>query len=288
MRIRTFERTESGHFLATLRTRAERRGRVSTQDSPPAVEEIAKALRPIVTAGLPVRPSFADDTLLGLRGVVARSIDPSERLNRIKALDELLARLLVHYQDDELGAAARILFGLAPGTRGMNLTNRRVAAATAIDREAEHFRKRIEPEIVMAVAWQLHRDSQNYIPRGRVTPPPLEASGDTPVIRIGDVSSKEAAEHEELVSRLWAHVYALRAEILRVERLRNWPFDASDAQLSAQKLKRSIDRRTTEVENVKILVRSYIDRYGQRITHGEAEFDAQSLLRLAGWENDGL
>lgn len=170
----------------------------------------------------------------------------------------------------------------------MNLTNRRVAAATAIDREAEHFRKRIEPEIVMAVAWQLHRDSQNYIPRGRVTPPPLEASGDTPVIRIGDVSSKEAAEHEELISRLWAHVYALRAEILRVERLRNWPFDASDAQLSAQKLKRSIDRRTTEVENVKILVRSYIDRYGQRITHGEAEFDAQSLLRLAGWENDGL
>lgn len=259
---------------------------MSTQDSPPAVENIAKALRPIVTVGLPVRPSFADETLLSLRGVIARSIDPTERLNRVKALDDLLARFLVHYPDDELGPAARILFGLAPGTRGQNLTNRRIAAATVIDRDAEHFRKRIEPEIVTAVAWQLNRDSQNYIPRDRATPPLLEASGDTPIIRIGDVSSKDAAEHEELLSRLWAHVYALRAEILRVERLRHWPYDPTDGALSEQKLARATDRRSKEVENVKILVRSYIDRYGQRIAHGDAEFNAESLLRLAGWAND--
>lgn len=261
-------------------------GKVNTQEVPPAVEDIAKALRPIVTVGLPVRPSFADDTLLALRGVVARSIDPTDRLNRVNALDDLLGRFLVHYPDDELGAAARILFGLTPGTRGLNLTNRRAAAATTIEREAEHFRKRIEPEIVTAVAWQLHRDSQNYIPRDRVAPPPLEASGDTPVIRIGDVSSKDAAEHEELLSRLWAHVYALRAEILRVERLRNWPYDPADAVLSEQKLARATDRRGKEIENVKILVRVYIDRYGQRITHGDAEFNAESLLRLAGWQSD--
>ena len=254
-----------------------------THDSPPPVDDIAKALRPIVSTGLPVQPSFANETVLGLRGVVARSIDPSDRLNRVKALDDLLARLLVHYPDDQLGPAARILFGLAPGTRGQNLTSRRLAAAAVIDREAEHFRKRIEPEIVTAVAWQLHRDSQNYIPRDRVAPPPLEASGDTPIIRVGDVSSKEAAEHEELLSRLWAHIYALRAEILRVERLRYWPFDPTDAPLSEQKLVRATDRRAKEVENVKLLVRAYIDRYGQRIMHGDAEFNAESILRLAGW-----
>lgn len=256
------------------------------QDSPPAVEVIAVALQPIVAVGLPVRPSFADETLLSLRGVVARSIDPAQQLNRVKALDELLARLLVHYPDDELGAAARILFGLAPGTRGQNLTARRTAAASVIDRERDHFRKRIEPEILTAVAWQLHRDAQNYIPRDRTTPPPLDASGDTPIIRIGDVSSKDAAEHEELLSRLWAHVYALRAEILRVERLRHWPYDPTDAALSEQKLLRATSRRTTEIETVKILIRSYIDRYGQRISHGDAEFNAESLLRLAGWEDD--
>ncbi|MDQ1138457.1 hypothetical protein QE410_003256 [Microbacterium sp. SORGH_AS 1204] len=257
-----------------------------THDSPPPVDDLAKALRPIVSTGLPVQPSFADDALLGLRGVVARSIDPSDRLNRVKALDDLLARLLVHYPDDQLGPAARILFGLAPGMRGQNLTNRRLAAATVIDREAEHFRKRIEPEIVTAVAWQLHRDSQNYIPRDRATPPPLEASGDTPIIRVGDVSSKEAAEHEELLSRLWAHVYVLRAEVLRVERLRHWPYDPTDPALSEQKLARATDRRAKEVENVKVLARAYVDRYGQRIKHGDAEFNAEVLLRLAGWESE--
>lgn len=259
---------------------------MKTQEVPPAVEDIAKALRPIVSAGLPVRPSYADDTLLGLRGVVARSIDPSDRLNRVKALDDLVARFLVHYPDDQLGPAARILFGLAPGIRGQNLTSRRIAAATVIDRDAEHFRKRIEPEIVTAIAWQLHRDSQNYIPRDRAMPPPLQASGDTPIIRIGDVSSKDAAEHEELLSRLWAHVYALRAEVLRAERLRHWPYDPTDAALSEQKLARATDRRGKEVENVRILVRTYVDRYGQRIAHGNAEFNAESLLRLAGWESD--
>jgi hypothetical protein len=257
---------------------------VITHDSPPPVEHIAKALRPIVNTGLPVQPSFADETILGLRGVVARSVDPSDRLNRVKALDDLLARLLVHYPDDQLGPAARILFGLAPGMRGQNLTNRRLVAAGVIDREAEHFRKRIEPEIVSAVAWQLHKDSQNYIPRDRATPPPLEASGDTPIIRVGDVSSKEAAEYEELLSRLWAHVYALRAEILRVERLRHWPHDPTDPALSEQKLIRATERREKEVENVKVLVRAYLDRYGQRIKHGDAEFTADSILRLAGWE----
>lgn len=257
-----------------------------THDVPPEVDEIAEALRQVVADGLPVRPSFADDTLLGLRGVVARSIDPSSRLSRVKALDELIARLLVHYPDDKLAPAARIVFALAPGTRGLNLTKRRQAAASVMERDAEHFRKQIEPVILRALAWQLHRDAQNYIPRDRAAPPPLEASGDTPIIRVGDVSSKDAAEHQELLSRLWAHVYALRAEILRVERLRHWPYDPTDAALSEQKLARATERRAKEIENVKVLIRAYTDRYGQRITHGEAEFNAASLLRLAGWEAD--
>lgn len=256
---------------------------METQVSPPPVDEIARALRPVVTAGLPVRPDFEDPVLLGLRGVVARCIDPTDQYNRIKALDDLLARLLVHYPDDTLGEAARILFGMSPGTRGSNLTTRRQTAAEVIERDAEHFRKRVEPGIVREVAWQLHRDSQNYIPRGRAVPPPLESSGDTPVIRAGDVAAVEAAEHEELLSRLWAHVYALRAEILRVERLKTWPHDPTEPQTSEHVLGEALGAREYEIEAVRRLIRAYIDRYGQRITHGDAEFDAASLLRLAGW-----
>ncbi|MBU2601881.1 MAG: hypothetical protein KKA32_06905 [Actinobacteria bacterium] len=259
---------------------------METQITPPSVEAIVKALRPILTKGLPVRPEFGDETLLGLRGVVARSVDPSDRLNRVKALDGLIRNQLVYYPDDELSEAARVLFGLAPGSRGKNLTARRFQAASETGYETDHFRKHIEPKILKMLAWQLHQDSQNYIPRSRAVPPPLESSGDTPVITKGDVSSKEAAEHEELLSRLWAHVYALRAEILRVERLKGWPYDATEPSLSEKMLEEAVAVRDSEVREVKVLVQRYIDTYGQGITHGEAEFNAEGLLRLAGWNRD--
>jgi hypothetical protein len=258
---------------------------MKTQVTPPPVEVITRSLRVIVATGLPISPDLSDDVLLGLRGVVARSIDPDSRLGRVKALDELVGRVLVHYPDDALGESARILFALAPGFRGANLTARRQAAAQAADREFDHFRKRIEPEILKAVAWQLHRDSQNYIPRGRATPPPLEASGDTPTIRTGDLANKEAAEHGELLSRLWAHVYALRAEILRVERLKSWPHDPTEPSTSERVLEEAITARDYEVDAVKVLIANYTERFGQRITHGDSEFNAEALLRLAGWQS---
>lgn len=258
---------------------------METQVTPPPVEDIAKALRKIMSTGLPVSPDFNDETLLGLRGVVARSINPADRLGRVKALDELLARLLDHFPDDNLRDSARILFAAVPGYRGSTLTDRRSAAASSAKREVDHFRKRIEPEIVRAIAWQLHRDSQNYIPRGRAVPPPLESSGDSPTIRVGDVANKEAAEHAELLSRLWAHVYSLRAEILRVERLKTWPHDPTEPTTSERVLAEAITARDHEVEAVKVLIATYTERYGQRIAQGDAEFNADALLRLAGWES---
>ena len=117
-------------------------------------------------------------------------------------------------------------------------------------------------------------------------PPPLEASGDTPIITQGDISSKEAAEHQELLSRLWAHVYALRAETLRVERLKVWPYDPTEPGVSARKLEEAVAARDAEIDKVQILVQQYLDAYGQRIMHGEAEFNVEGLLRLAGWERD--
>lgn len=256
------------------------------QITPPSVEEIAKALRPILTTGVPVRPEYDNLILLGLRGVVARSIDPSDRLNRIKALDGVIKNQLVYYPDDELSESARVLFGLAPGTRGKTLTARRQQAAREAGYEADHFRKHVEPKILKLLAWQLHQDSQNYIPRSKSLAPPLESSGDTPIITKGDISSKDSVEHQEALSRLWAHVYALRANILRVERLKVWPDDQTEPSTSAQTLQEAIVARDYEVTSVKILIQRYIDAYGQRIEHGEAEFNAEGLLRLAGWEQN--
>ncbi|MGK7222240.1 hypothetical protein ACSNO4_05530 [Kocuria flava] len=250
------------------------------------MDDLKRSLRPLATAGLPISPSLEDATLLGLRGVVARSIDPKSRHSRIKALNDLLTRLVVHYPSDNLGLSAQVLFGIVPGTRGKNLTYRRQQAADIAGYEIDHFRKRIEPQILEQLAWQLHLDSQNYIPRSRTSPPPLEATGDTPVLLSDDISSKDAAEHQELLSRLWAHVYALRADILKVERLKVWPYDPTEPVISQTKLQEAMDVREKQVKRVKLLVQRYIDTYGQRITHGEAEFNAQSLLRLAGWNDD--
>jgi hypothetical protein len=259
---------------------------MKVQTTPPDITDLTKALRPVLNAGLPVSTDCNDETLLGLRGVVARSINPTDRLSRIKALDDLLQRLLVFYPDDDLNESARILFGMALGSRGKTLTERRQQAAGQANYEADHFRKHIEPKILKQVAWQLHRDSQNYIPRTTATPPPLEISGDTPTVRQGDVSSKEAAEREELLSRLWANVYALRAEILRVERLKSWPHDPTEPRLSEQKLDEALDARSRALKATKITVQRYLDRYGHYIEHGDAEYGVEGLLRLAGWMED--
>lgn len=259
---------------------------MEVQRTPPDVSVLTKSLRPLVTRGLPVDPDLDDMALLGLRGVVARSIEPDSRLSRVKALDELLRRLLAHYPDDQLADSARALFGLAPGSRGLPIGKRRSLAAKAAAYEEEHFRKRIEPKVLRQLAWDLHRDSQNYVPRERETPPPLEISGDTPYISFDDVTAKDKSEHEEALSRLWAHVYALRAEILRVERLKIWAHDESEPDLSRQEWQEAVAARDGEVRKVSQLVEAYIQRYGEAIRHGEGEFSARSLLRLAGWVGD--
>lgn len=253
------------------------------QRSPPDVDELVKALRPILKAGLPIDPDLQDPRLLGLRGVVARAIDLDERLSRVKALDSLIRRLLAYYPDDVLSEAARVVFGLTPGTRGKNITDRREQAASETGYDADHFRKHIEPKILKQLAWQLHQDSQNYIPRERDTPPPLEISGDTPSISFGDVSAKDKSEREEALSRLWAHVYALRAEILRVERLKQWPYDETEPELTDRVMREAVDARDHGVKAVQTEVERYIQRYGESIAHGDGEFSARALLRLAGW-----
>ena len=256
---------------------------MQVQRNPPPIKELINSLTRIVSSGLPVGPAFGDDNLLGLRGVVARSIDSSDRLSRVKTLDDLLRRLVSTYPDDVLCDAASELFGIALGSRGASLTLRRERAARTAGFSTDHFRKNIEPKIVLEVAWLLHRDSQNYVPRERATPPPLEISGDTPAVAFGDVSDKDRNEHEETLSRLWAHVYALRAEILKVERLKQWPHDVTELSTSQEVLLKAIAARDREVKAVKILIERYIEKYGESIEHGDGEFNARALLRLAGW-----
>ena len=264
-------RCQTGHEVGTPAAVAEK-----DNVTPPPIEELTKALKSVLRKGLPVIPDAAPRALLELRGVRARAIDAGDFLSRVKALDALLQALLLALGEAEEAQALQILFAVRAADRGTTLTARRSRARSVGTWEYDdtHFRKNVEPRLVRALAWFLHEDSQNYTPRTRHAPPEkTEISGDTPSLTSADVN-----DQEELVSRIWALVYELRAELIRKARLEAETDPGRQADLE--------DAGGTSLWLVARLltrIHDYLDRYGERILHGDAEFNAEGLIRLAGW-----
>jgi hypothetical protein len=113
---------------------------------------LVDALRRVTTHGLPIKGQDSGDLLPNLRSVFARAVVPSEQRSRLVALNELLPRLIATMADSRYREAEQSLFGLAPGTRGSLLTARRRQAARILDYSEEHFRDRIEVQLLEAVA----------------------------------------------------------------------------------------------------------------------------------------
>ena len=88
---------------------------------------------------------------------------------------------------------------------------------------------------------------------------------------------------KEALSRLWAYVYALRANILRVERLEIWPHDPTEPSTSEQVLAEEIDARDYELASGTIPIQRHINDYGEYINHGEGEFNAEAFLLDLSW-----
>lgn len=245
--------------------------------APPPLEELTAALKQVVRRGLPMTPDGAPQVLLRLRGVRARAIDASNFLSRVKALNGLLRRLLLGLGDAEEAQALQVIFAVHPEHRGTTLTWRRSRAASvgAWDYEETHFRKHVEPRLLRDLAWFLHDDSQNYTPRTRHAPEPTEISGDTPSLTPADVS-----EQEELVSRIWALVYEVRAELIRKARLE------AEGDINEAEVEEAAGTSLWLVARLLARIHDYLERYGDRILHGDAEFRAEGLIRLAGWNDE--
>ena len=254
-------------------------------DRPPDLDVLTASLEKLLREGLSATEETADDVLIGLRGVWARSVDPDDVLSRVKALNGLLRREIPRippYNGRDWARGAGILFKLAPGSAKLTLSQRYQRAAEAIPYNADHFRQEIVPRILRQLARQLHEDSQTYVPRGRRVPPGPEISGDTPGISEEQLSTRERALHEEQLSRLWEYVYGLRAELIAFERLKTWP----DDEHNDLKLQDARGGALWQLARLLQAIHEYVEQWGTPILHGEAEFNVEALIRLAGWRGE--
>jgi hypothetical protein len=230
-------------------------------ESVPAIdaEGIVKALNKLKSKGLPATPRTAGQ-LLDLRSVYARASHPYDPQSRATALNQLLVRLLAEWDGDE-GEAARVVFGVAAGTRGTTLTQRRDRARAILAYEQSHFRQVVEPSLIGQLANDVYADLLRYKRRIRRSAHSEEPTGDTPSLSDADVTHEE-----ELISRIWQHVYGLRAELIATARLGLDPAMASQAEEHRQ----AAEREQKAVDELKA---EYLTTYGtELIRHGEAEY----------------
>lgn len=235
-------------------------------------EQLVTELTLVSRKGLPASQKAAGEVLPNLKSVFARSIHPDQLISRLDALNNLIPALFGKLGDENYQEAARMLFGLALGTRGSLLSERRRQAAALLGYNVDHFRTRVEPEIIAAVAKEMIRDLLRYKSRVKRAAESMEPTGDTPTLTAEDLTAEE-----ELVSRIWQHVYGLRAELIAHLRLKGQEGYEGQAEDHRQAAVR-------EESQLKELIQDYAGTYGkQLIRHQQVEFAVEGLERVARW-----
>jgi hypothetical protein len=255
---------------------------MDTSDTSKLLDDIADALRALLRDGLPATEERAADRLLNLEGVIARAANPADKLSKVKALNKLLVQQIVAIpssRERDLAAAAVILFGLTKPSKRWNQMLRMQQAAQKIDYSDDHFRQEIIPKILRQLARQLHQDSQSYKSLSR---PLNEITGDAPSILQEHLDTRERAELEERISRLWEYVYGLRAELIAIRRIKAWP----DEENAFLKLEEARESTLWYLSRLFVSIQEYVEIYGMNIMKGDAEHNVEGLIRLAGWTGE--
>ena len=237
-------------------------------------ELLRSSLAALLRKGLPVPPGTAPD-LLSLRSVLVRATDPADTVSRAAALNTVLRTLLLRFEDARYAESVRALFGLPPGEPGTTLTRRRDAAAKACGHDVDHFRKRVEPRLVERLARMLWQDSEQFRAVPAAAPRLTPAPKDMPSLP-DDVFAWELTEHETQLSLVWAAIYALRAELLTLDRMAAMGADPQEI----------IRQSITTAWRYGVLradADDYLDAYPSGGFGALAEASADDLVALAGW-----
>jgi hypothetical protein len=126
----------------------------------PAPEELAAELVGMLRTGVTTQQLRRCPAILGL--AVTKAKAASESPNDVAVAAHTLLREAAARADDEASGAAAMLLGLAPGSRGALLKDRRRRAAEALHVSPEHFRKEREPLLLEAVADELYAADSAY------------------------------------------------------------------------------------------------------------------------------
>lgn len=231
-------------------------------------EEIAVELRQLIRKGLPATARAAGDVLPYLRNVAARATIPNDLWSAAEAIGAMLEDVIDRLGETRLVKPAQILFGIDPASQRLTLTARRQRAAAAAEYEFDHFRKRIEPKLIESVADGVYLDLAAY---ARRRPRRMDAyQAFKPRVII---DREELTDEDELVARIWQHVYQLRAD--RIAALKHPDGPERDAILAQG------DHAQVLLDD---LCQQYADTYGTRYLEADsATYNLDGLSSIVVW-----
>jgi hypothetical protein len=237
------------------------------------IEVLAKELRRIVTKGLPVDDKRAGDVLPNLKSVYARSVIPDDQSARVSALNEQFSRWMDRIIDPKYRTSVQMLFGIYPGMRGKTLQDRQERVARELDYAPEHIRKEVSKDLIFALAAVIYDDLLRYRTRVKRAITAEELTGDAP--RLGP---EHLTHQEELASRIWQHLYGLRAELIGYSRLAT----ADGFETQVEDHRQAILREETDLKR---LITEYVGTYkDEMVKHGETEYTTEAIVRLSRWQ----
>lgn len=129
-------------------------GGLVSEDQLPAPDELAAELAEMLRPGMTTQQLRGKSTLLSLALVAAKSAS-DEPTDLAAAAQTVISEAAASVDGTTTGAAS-ILLGIAPGTRGSLLKDRRRWAAEELHVSAEHVRKERAPLLIEAMADELY------------------------------------------------------------------------------------------------------------------------------------
>jgi len=234
----------------------------------PSPEALFEDLRKFIRVG--ARPASLPDipNLLGL-SVVGVAAFGNSSVDRALALMEVLRDAITGLGEGPAAQSLELLLGVTPRSKGLLLKDRRDLAAEALGVDVETWRRHWEKPLLLELATEIYRmeNEQRVVVRVSSTRHRGTTVEDFRYGRGGKSLDRREAE-----ARIFSVMYALRADLLAVARLK-------DETARAKFVESSLWRFAVFVEAMS----RFADEYGSAIVMAGSEVSVREAASLLGW-----